>query len=54
MRFRFAKAVIAQRKQAAAGTEETVVLAFGGSQNGSAVHITRKSKKKQLWKVGGR
>jgi hypothetical protein len=54
VRFRFAKAVIAQRKQATAGTEETVVLAFGGSQSGSAVHITRKSKKKQLWKVGGR
>lgn len=54
VRFRFAKAVIAQRKQGAAGTEETVVLAFGGSESGSAVHITRKSKKKQLWKVGGR
>lgn len=54
VRFRFAKAVIAQRKQATAGTEESVVLAFGGSQSGSAVHITRKSKKKQLWKVGGR
>lgn len=55
VRFRFAKAVIAQRKQAAAaGAEESVVLAFGGSQSGSAVHITRKSKKKQLWKVGGR
>ena len=54
VRFRFAKAVIAQRKQAAAGTEESVVLAFGGSASGSAVHITRKSKKKQLWKVGGR
>jgi len=54
VRFRFAKAVIAQRKQASAGTEESVVLAFGGSESGSAVHITRKSKKKQLWKVGGR
>ncbi|KAF8710745.1 btb poz protein, partial [Rhizoctonia solani] len=55
VRFRFAKAVVAQRKQAnPSGVEETVVLAFGGSQSGSAVHITRKSKKKQLWKVGGR
>ncbi|CAE6407921.1 BTB/POZ domain-containing protein 2 OS=Schizosaccharomyces pombe (strain 972 / ATCC 24843) GN=btb2 PE=1 SV=1 [Rhizoctonia solani AG-1 IB] len=55
VRFRFAKAVVAQRKQAnPSGAEETVVLAFGGSQSGSAVHITRKSKKKQLWKVGGR
>ncbi|KEP55582.1 BTB/POZ domain protein [Rhizoctonia solani 123E] len=55
VRFRFAKAVVAQRKQAnPTGAEETVVLAFGGSQSGSAVHITRKSKKKQLWKVGGR
>ncbi|CAE6515580.1 unnamed protein product [Rhizoctonia solani] len=55
VRFRFAKAVVAQRKQANPnGAEETVVLAFGGSQSGSAVHITRKSKKKQLWKVGGR
>ncbi|ELU44629.1 hypothetical protein AG1IA_01337 [Rhizoctonia solani AG-1 IA] len=54
VRFRFAKAVVAQRKQAnPSGVEETVVLAFGGSQSGSAVHITRKSKKKQLWKVGG-
>ncbi|KAG8713493.1 hypothetical protein FRC08_013171 [Ceratobasidium sp. 394] len=54
VRFRFAKAVIAQRKQTAAGTEESVVLAFGGSESGSAVHVTRKTKKKQLWKVGGR
>ncbi|QRV86199.1 hypothetical protein RhiJN_14217 [Ceratobasidium sp. AG-Ba] len=54
VRFRFAKAVIAQRKQATTGTEESVVLAFGGSESGSAVHVTRKTKKKQLWKVGGR
>lgn len=54
VRFRFAKAVIAQRKQTTAGTEESVVLAFGGSESGSAVHVTRKTKKKQLWKVGGR
>ncbi|KAG9124146.1 hypothetical protein FRC07_012652 [Ceratobasidium sp. 392] len=54
VRFRFAKAVIAQRKQTSSGTEESVVLAFGGSESGSAVHVTRKTKKKQLWKVGGR
>lgn len=44
------------RKKAgiARGGEETVVLAFGGgggSFGGSAVHVTRKMRKRPLWKV---
>ena len=43
------------RKQGIArgtGAEETVVLAFGGGNfGGSAVHITRKLRKRPLWKV---
>jgi len=52
-RFRFAKEAIATRKKTPAGkeTEESVVLAFGKSDGGSAVHITRKMKKRPLWKV---
>jgi hypothetical protein len=54
-RFKFAKDVIELRKQGMArgtGAEETVVLAFGGSNfGGSAVHITRKTRKHPLWKV---
>lgn len=52
-RFQFAKAAIARRKASVGhGVEETVVLAFGGSTNsGSAVHVTRKVKRRPLWKV---
>ncbi|KZT11631.1 uncharacterized protein LAESUDRAFT_809521 [Laetiporus sulphureus 93-53] len=54
-RFKFAKDAIELRKQGIArghGAEETVVLAFGGSNfGGSAVHITRKLRKRPLWKV---
>jgi len=52
-RFKFAKSAIARRKQAAGrDAEESVVLAFGGvGDSGSAVHITRKLKKRSLWKV---
>ncbi|KAF8352308.1 hypothetical protein F5887DRAFT_1172004 [Amanita rubescens] len=55
-RFKFAKEAIELRKQGIArgsGAEETVVLAFGGGNfGGSAVHITRKLRKRPLWKVG--
>ncbi|KIY66303.1 hypothetical protein CYLTODRAFT_423582 [Cylindrobasidium torrendii FP15055 ss-10] len=54
-RFKFAKDAIELRKRGIArvpGAEETVVLAFGGSNfGGSTVHVTRKMKKKPLWKV---
>ena len=54
-RFKFAKDAIEQRKKGIArgqGAEETVVLAFGGGNNGgSAVHVTRKLRKRPLWKV---
>ncbi|KAF9050685.1 hypothetical protein BDZ89DRAFT_1057126 [Hymenopellis radicata] len=54
-RFKFAKDAIDLRKRGIArgpGLEETVVLAFGGSNGaGSAVHVTRKMKKRPLWKV---
>jgi len=52
-RFKFAKSAIARRKQAVGrDAEESVVLAFGGvGDSGSAVHITRKLKKRSLWKV---
>ena len=52
-RFRFAKEAIAARKKKQVGrdAEETVVLAFGRSDGGSAVHVTRKLKKRPLWKV---
>ncbi|KAH7910645.1 hypothetical protein BJ138DRAFT_78103 [Hygrophoropsis aurantiaca] len=54
-RFKFAKDAIEQRKKGIArgqGAEETVVLAFGGGQlGGSAVHVTRKMRKRPLWKV---
>ncbi|KAF7322858.1 BTB domain-containing protein [Mycena chlorophos] len=49
-RFKFAKDVIELRKRgiASQGGEETVVLTnFGGS----AIHITRKMRKRPLWKV---
>jgi len=52
-RFRFAKAAIELRKRTrGSGVEETVVLAFGGSNSGSAVHVTAKTKKRKLFKVG--
>ena len=54
-RFKFAKDAIEARKRGIArgqGAEETVVLAFGASSlGGSAVHVTRKIRKRQLWKV---
>ncbi|KAH9483992.1 hypothetical protein JR316_0003470 [Psilocybe cubensis] len=54
-RFKFAKDAIELRKRGIArglGAEETVVLAFGQSNFGnSAVHITRKMRKRPLWKV---
>lgn len=53
-RFRFAKSAINLRKKGIArqvGAEETVVLAFGGSSSGTNVHVSRKLKKKPLWKV---
>lgn len=54
-RFKFAKRAIELRKQRGTtkdNEEETVVLAFGaGDGGGHAVHITRKTKKKALWKV---
>ncbi|TDL27582.1 hypothetical protein BD410DRAFT_782706 [Rickenella mellea] len=52
-RFKFAKAAIDLRKRArGSGVEETVVLAFGGGNSGSAVHVTRKTRKRALFKVG--
>jgi hypothetical protein len=54
-RFKFAKDAIELRKRGISrgtGAEETVVLAFGGANfGGSAVHITRKLRKRPLWKV---
>lgn len=54
-RFKFAKDAIDLRKRGIArgiGAEETVVLAFGQSNFGtSAVHVTRKMRKRPLWKV---
>ncbi|KZP20775.1 hypothetical protein FIBSPDRAFT_910974 [Athelia psychrophila] len=53
-RFKFAKDAIELRKQTRANgmAEETVVLAFGGGNfGGSAVHVTKKMKKRPLWKV---
>ncbi|TFK72180.1 hypothetical protein BDN72DRAFT_836572 [Pluteus cervinus] len=54
-RFTFAKDAIELRKRGiarGAGSEETVVLAFGGNNfGGSAVHVTRKLRKRPLWKV---
>ncbi|KAG6831190.1 hypothetical protein H0H92_012330 [Tricholoma furcatifolium] len=54
-RFKFAKEAIELRKRGIArgsGAEETVVLAFGGGNGvGSSVHITRKTRKRPLWKV---
>jgi hypothetical protein len=54
-RFKFAKEAVELRKHGIAkgiGAEETVVLKFGGSNNGgSTVHITRKLRKRPLWKV---
>ncbi|RPD73455.1 hypothetical protein L226DRAFT_546417 [Lentinus tigrinus ALCF2SS1-7] len=52
-RFKFAKDAIEIRKQGIArgqGAEETVVLAFGGGPSG--VLVTRKLRRRQLWKVG--
>ncbi|KAL5529114.1 hypothetical protein ACEPAG_5088 [Sanghuangporus baumii] len=52
-RFRFAKSAIELRKRTRGqGVDEAVVLAFGGGHSGSAVHVTRKTKKKALYKVG--
>ena len=57
-RFKFAKDAIEVRKKAGisrgTGAEETVVLAFGGGNGtagASAVHVTRKLRKKPLWKI---
>jgi len=53
-RFKFAKDAIELRKRGLARgqAEETVVLAFGGNNfAGSAVHVTRKLRKRPLWKV---
>ncbi|KIP07968.1 hypothetical protein PHLGIDRAFT_127315 [Phlebiopsis gigantea 11061_1 CR5-6] len=54
-RFKFAKDAIELRKRGVArgqGAEETVVLAFGGGHlGGSAVHVTRKLRRRPLWKV---
>ncbi|KIK97403.1 hypothetical protein PAXRUDRAFT_136345 [Paxillus rubicundulus Ve08.2h10] len=54
-RFKFAKDVIELRKGGISrghGAEETVVLAFGGGHmGGSTVHVTRKMRKRPLWKV---
>jgi len=57
-RFKFAKDAIEVRKKAGisrgAGAQETVVLAFGGGNGNagaSAVHVTRKLRKKPLWKI---
>ncbi|KAH9063724.1 hypothetical protein EDB83DRAFT_2382623 [Lactarius deliciosus] len=54
-RFQFAKDAIQLRKRGiarSAGAEEAVVLAFvGGGTGGSAVHVTRKVRRKNLWKV---
>ncbi|KAI0328117.1 hypothetical protein GY45DRAFT_1255732 [Cubamyces sp. BRFM 1775] len=55
-RFKFAKDAIELRKQGIArgtGAEETVVLAFGGNtgQTGDVL-VTRKLRRRQLWKVG--
>lgn len=57
-RFRFAKDAIEVRKKRGvsrgSGAEETVVLAFGGGNGNagaSAVHVTRKLRKKPLWKI---
>jgi hypothetical protein len=55
-RFKFAKSVVDLRKKAGGnayltGADETVVLAFGGP-NGGNIHVTRKVKKRPLWKVG--
>ncbi|KAL6307925.1 hypothetical protein BKA93DRAFT_815618 [Sparassis latifolia] len=56
-RFKFAKEAIDLRKQGIArgqGAEETVVLAFGGGNFGGGsvhVHVTRKLRKRPLWKV---
>ncbi|KAI0713426.1 hypothetical protein C8Q76DRAFT_731379 [Earliella scabrosa] len=56
-RFKFAKDAIELRKQGIArgsGAEETVVLAFGGGSSGSTgVLVTRKLRRRQLWKVNG-
>ncbi|KAJ7582848.1 hypothetical protein C8J56DRAFT_233227 [Mycena floridula] len=49
--FQFAKEAIALRKRQT-GVEETVVLAYGIGGNGGGVHITRKTKRRPLWKVG--
>lgn len=54
-RFQFAKDAIQLRKRGIArnvGAEEAVVLAFcGGGTGGSVVHVTRKVRRKNLWKV---
>ena len=54
-RFKFAKDAIEARKRGIArgqGAEETVVLAFGGSSaQSTGVLVTRKLRRRQLWKV---
>ncbi|KAH9923931.1 uncharacterized protein BXZ73DRAFT_50772 [Epithele typhae] len=52
-RFKFAKDAIELRKQGIArGAEETVVLAFGGSTQSTGVLVTRKMRRRQLYKIG--
>jgi len=53
-RFQFAKDAVQLRKRGIArnaGAEEAVVLAFCGGGGGSVVHVTRKVRRKNLWKV---
>ena len=51
-RFKFAKEAIELRKQGIArGQEEAVVLAFGGSSTGGVL-VTRKLRRRQLYKIG--
>lgn len=53
-RFKFAKDAIELRKQGISrgtGAEETVVLAFGGNSSSGGVLVTRKLRRRQLWKV---
>ena len=53
-RFKFAKDAIELRKKGIArGQEEAVVLAFGGnSAQSTGVLVTRKLRRRQLYKIG--
>lgn len=52
-RFKFAKDCIDLRKRGISqGTDESVVVAFGGKLGGAGnIHITRKVRKRPLYKV---